>query len=85
MTKVVLSKWLAVTFDKPEGFRDVYWCHSVNEPFIIEYGMPTLVDGKPKPHTMCPLCRCTQVDMENSGHIFLCHIQKEPQNGNQET
>lgn len=73
MTKVVVNKWLAVTF-RPMSFRDVYWCHYLNEPIVLEYrnGM-----------RYCHACHCN-MDSDDD-HSFICHIQKEPQNGNEET
>lgn len=62
--------WLRVT-DEPKGFRDVYWCLLLNEPFVIEY------DGN-KP--TCPNCDCGPFDsveqMAGNDHVFVCHVAK---------
>lgn len=51
---------------KPQGFRDVYWCPSLNEPFVIEY-----ITGTDKRY--CPLCKTQEFD---EGHEFIAHILK---------
>jgi len=60
-----------VSFES-RGFRDVYWCPSLNEPYIITY----------KLGTQFPVCSgCNNVyesieRMENDFHTFICSIYK---------
>jgi hypothetical protein len=58
-----------VTFE-PKGFRDVYWCPALNEPFVVEYD---LILGSPNAgKTVCPYCGT----LEFSEHTFIAHILK---------
>jgi hypothetical protein len=58
----------------PHGYRDVYWCESINEPALLNYEGDV---GK------CSVCG-GRIDVkdaeeaENAGHSFLFHIS----NGN---
>lgn len=60
-----LTGYLNVFIDNvSRGYRDVWWCHVRNEPFIIEYreDKPFCVncDGEPYPER----------------HTFIIHIRK---------
>ena len=71
------DKITAVLTPDPMGFRDLYWCWNLNEPFIIEY-------QRNKP--FCPNCNALDVDalMDEqpiklseefkTNHTFICHI-----------
>ncbi len=56
---------------KPQGFRDVYWCHLTDEPEIMG-----AANGKPK----CPGCRTKWNDIAeleaDEMHVFMFHINK---------
>lgn len=53
----------------PRGFRDVYWCWHLNEPFVIEYR-----DSEVGRKRFCPNCNANDFDEEN--HIFICTVFK---------
>jgi len=44
-----------------KGFRDIYWCPNLNEPFIVKF-----INGK----IHCPNCDC----FEHPEHTFIGHI-----------
>jgi hypothetical protein len=53
-----------ITYEQ-QGFRDVHWCHRMNEPIIVQY----------KPGTNdkhCDWCN----GWDETEHPFLCHIEK---------
>lgn len=53
------------------GYRDLYWCHRLNEPMIIEYR-----DGR----TYCDCCGQADVVESDDDHTFIQHITK-PRSG----
>jgi hypothetical protein len=58
---------------KPSGFRDVYWCHHVNEPAFLV----AAPDGRCK----CQVCgmswnRPEDIDESEGHHWFLFHVNK---------
>lgn len=57
---------ISITY-KPKGYRDLYWCNSVNEPFIVQYIHGTDIK-------ICSLCD-RELD-EFDEHIFLLHVVK---------
>lgn len=70
----LMDKRKRITFDE-RGFRDVRWCWTANEPFIIEY------DGD---NAVCSFCNwhssfSKDRKLEESFvrfHPFICHICK---------
>ena len=58
------SPWMSM---EPAGFRDIYWCSSLNEPYFLSYR-----DGGP----YC--CNCDQAMNLPSDeyHIFIGHAIK---------
>lgn len=63
----VIDRWISY---EPTGSRDVYWCHRLNEPVIIEYR----VVGSDR-QSYC--VNCSQHDITNdSMHTFVCHVHK---------
>ncbi len=57
---------------KPCSFRDIYWCHSINEPYLILYHTEGVT---------CPGCGMTwpstsHIDETEGHHWFLFHINK---------
>ena len=51
---------IIITNEK-KGFRDLYWCPNLNEPFIIQFRYKKLY---------CPNC----ASFEHPEHIFIGHI-----------
>jgi hypothetical protein len=70
---------------EPKGFRDVYWCYSLNEPVIIEWHKNSEGESEER----FPTCiNCNWIDegydREDkivsdtflTEHTFICHILK---------
>lgn len=59
---------------QPTGSRDVYWCHRLNEPVIVEYQHQH--NGNER-RSFC--ANCTQLDItDDDAHTFVCHVHKPP-------
>lgn len=54
---------------EPRGFRDVYWCWNLNEPFVVSYRG----EGENRKR-FCENCNAHDFDDQN--HVFICSIYK---------
>ena len=57
----------------PKGFRDVYWCHYLNEPVILKYAK---IAGDQPRCDGCGVVYDSVAQMTDNGHTFICHILK---------
>jgi hypothetical protein len=71
----VLMGYKFTLTDKPEGFRDLYWCFNLQEPVILEYKDAVV---------FCSNCACTggaegkkPDDGFMRSHEFIGHIRKD--------
>ena len=64
-----------VSFER-KGYRDVYWCPTLNEPVILTYNKTD--DGEYYPY--CCICKeplpSLEDDAREFSHAFIAHILK---------
>lgn len=71
MTEHRTASGVAVT-DEAKGWRDVYWCHLLNEPVIVEYRRQGDAHIK-----FCVHCD-GDIDALPTLHTFCFHIAGKP-------